>query len=134
MTATTMTPFGEFCQNYLVTAATAAAWGKWFLVAGFAAGTLYALIEAYRRWKTPVVQADGAELVGGTTTGLPIKDLADALRELVAALAAAPVWLGMVAAGIFALWVVGAMVPDKCAQPDTYRSPQDPAPQSQGGK
>ena len=134
MTTTAMTPFGEFCQTYLITAATAAAWGKWFLAAGFAAGTLYALIEAYRRWKAPIVQADGTGLVGGTTTGLPIKDLADALRELVAALAAAPVWLGMVAAGIFALWVTGAMVPDRCTQPDTYRSPQNPAPAAPGAK
>ncbi|MEP9361223.1 hypothetical protein [Sphingomonas sp. KR3-1] len=116
-----ITPFGEFCGDYLATAAGFAHWGRIFLIAAFVAAAVYALIEAYKRWKTPVTRTDGSRLVDGAITGLPIKDLADALRELVVALATAPVWLAMMAVGIFALWAAGTLVPDKCTLADSYK-------------
>lgn len=82
-------------------------------------GVAYAAVEVRRRFLAPVTDSPPSSL---TATGPPIKDLADALRELLTALAAAPVWLALMGVGVFAFWVARNAIPAKCEAADTYKT------------
>ena len=123
-----LTPLGQFCQDYLARAAEVASWGKYFLIAALVSALALAAIEAWKRFKAPPPVAGEGAIKSLTATALPVKDLADALRELVTTLATAPVWLALMAVGVFVFWVPGNAIPAKCEDVRTYVDWPAPAP------
>ena len=114
----------EFCKRYLDTAGDIAALGLVFLIVALLAGTLYALVEVWKRYKAPVPDA-ADEVAKGAVTGLPVKDLADALRELVVAIAEAPVWLALMAVGLLTFALAGMTIPAQCEM--VHKKPAAPS-------
>jgi hypothetical protein len=103
----------NFCKGYLELAVQVAWLGKAFLIAALALGVFYALAELAQRVASKT-QRDGLR---GLVTGLDIKTLADALRELIATLAVAPIWLALMAIGLLTFALVGVSVPEQCGPP-----------------
>ena len=125
-----LTPLGQFCEQYLATGAEVASWGKYFLIAALIAAVALAAVEAWKRFKAPSPMAGAGDIKSFTETAPPVKDLTDALREHVTTLATAPVWLALMAVGVFVFWVPGNAIPTKCEAAETYD--EWPAPGSTG--
>ena len=110
-----------FCQDYLTLGVEVARLGRWFLIAALALGVGYAAAELWQRLKPAPAGGGGLR---GRITGLDIKTLADALRELVVTLATAPVWLALMAVGLLTFALVGLSVPEPCGLPEKQQQQQ----------
>lgn len=98
-----------FCREYVELAGDLAGLAKIFLIAALVLGIAYGFVEVLKRYQeTPAVRAG----VAPNTTA--IKEIAEAIKGLVEALAKAPVWLALFGVGLMIFWVAGSAIPAMC--------------------
>lgn len=98
-----------FCREYVELAGDLASLGKVFLIAALVLGIAFGLVELLKKFQTPatVVVTEDVE-----TSSL--KDLIDALKGFIEAIAKAPAWIALFGIGLLLFWAAGASVPAKC--------------------
>jgi hypothetical protein len=99
----------NFCKEYVELAGDVAGLGKAFLIAALVLGIIYAIVETIRKYTDPV--APRTRAVAGTGA---IKELIDALKGFLEALAKAPAWIALFGIGLLVFWAAGASVPEQC--------------------
>jgi hypothetical protein len=119
----------HFCDRYFTLGGDLAELAKWFLIAALLAAVASAIVEIINKYGA----SPAMRLAPGATA---IKDVAEALKELITALSAAPVWLGLFGAGVLLFWVPGnavevcrpstSQVPDKGANGTPVKGNQAP--------
>jgi hypothetical protein len=87
----------KFCTDYIALGGRIAGMSMWFLYAALAVGVAFAIVDLIVRLRGTGAQLKRASLTDGFA----------ALKDLVAALAAAPIWLALFAVGIVLFWVPG---------------------------
>ena len=113
-----------FCREYVELAGDLAGIAKVFLIAALVLGIAYAIVETIKKFREgPALTPRAAP---GTST---IKELIEALKGFIEALAKAPAWLGLFGVGLLLFWVAGASLPDSCkaALNEPYGTTSPPA-------
>ena len=95
-----------FCQDYVELAGDLAGIAKWFLIAALALGIAYAIVETIKKYQE--------EAAAPRMSVSAVKEVVDALKTFVEALANARAWLAIFACGVLLFWVGGNMVPAAC--------------------
>lgn len=97
-----------FCREYVELAGDLASLGKVFLIAALVLGIAFGVVELLKSLQTR--QNIVTDAAGSST----LKDLIDALKGFIEALAKAPAWIAMFGIGLLLFWSAGASVPEKC--------------------
>lgn len=92
----------DFCTRYIALGGDIAGLSKLFLIAALLVAVAFAIVDLIVRYRAPAwpMAFDGASPAS-------LKDLVEAIKDLVAAIASAPIWIALFAAGIFLFWVPG---------------------------
>lgn len=114
----------SFCEEYVETGGDLAALSLVFMGSALALGFVYGIVEIVKK-------ANGTP--GPRVSGGGIKELLDALKAFVEALAAAPVWIAFFGVGVVLFWIPGNFIPSDCNAEfnQSYESAhrdKDPAP------
>lgn len=96
-----------FCQAYVKLAGDIAGIAKWFIIAALVLGIAFAIVETIKKYREQ--PAPQPKLAAGA-----IKEVVDALKAFIEALASARAWLALFACGILGFWFAGAMLPTEC--------------------
>ena len=101
-----MSEASTLCTDYIWYAGGFVAVARWFVIAALLLGIAYAIVETIKKYKE--APAPG-RLMAGT-----IKEVVDALKAFLEALAAARAWLALFACGLLLFWFAGHMLPTEC--------------------
>lgn len=97
-----------FCREYVELAGDLASLGKIFLIAALVLGIAFGLVELLKKLQTPPA------VVTARVETSSLKDLIDALKGFIEAIAKAPAWIALFGIGLLLFWAAGASVPAKC--------------------
>ena len=125
-----------FCEDYVKAAGDIADLAYWFIGAALLIGILHGFVEIVKKYRTP----PNAPRVQQAA----LKDLIDALKGLIEALASAPAWIALFAFGLVLFFAVGTSIPTKCeaemnqpyasAATDAETEPKAPGPDSNASR
>ncbi len=101
----------DFCKGYVPLATDIAGLAKYFLIASLVVAIAAAAIELWGKLQPPPVGGPVARVAGGAAG---LKEMVGAIKDLIAAVAAAPLWLALFAVGIAVFWVPGSAVGEAC--------------------
>lgn len=113
MSDSTMDAMRAFCTGYVPAGLEMAGLARWFLWAALAAGLVAMVLETIAKAREALA-ANAADGAPAPRTLTPLKEVFEALKGLVEALAKAPIWLALFAVGIVAFWVPGSAVSGAC--------------------
>lgn len=98
-----------FCEDYVAVAGSLLDLAYGFVLAALVAGIVYAGVEIYKKSKAPPPPGD-------RVAQSSLKDLIDALKGLIQALASAPAWIALFAFGLVLYAGAGMLVPETCEE------------------
>jgi|GEM_PF-4719152 len=113
-----------FCQHYVRLAGDLASLGRPFVIAALILGIAFGIAETMARFRAPAAPAQTARGLADS----PLKDLIDALKGFLEALAKAPAWIAMMGVGVLLFWAAAATVPATCLPEMNKPSPGPDAP------
>ena len=91
-----------FCEDYIGVAGSVLDLAYWFVVAALVLGIAYGIAELFKKPQVP-----------GPKVQSSLKDLIDALKGLIQAVASAPAWIALFAFGLVLFWAA-ASIPPEC--------------------
>lgn len=123
-----MTQIDIFCSTYIAAGLGVAELAWFFLVAALGAAVIAVMVDAAVRLRNSAVNQNSPPARGLA----PVNEMANALNGLITALATAPIWLALFAAGIFVFWIPGTAISGVCAQAKPLPQRTKPAAPSGG--